>query len=108
MLAVKTDGTLWSWGVNNSGQLGDGSTTSRSSPGTVAGGGTTWKQVACGYRHALAIKTDGTLWSWGLNDNGQLGTGDTTNRSSPGSVVSNSTWKQVACGYKFSLGLAEF
>ena len=99
--AIKYDGTLWTWGINTSGSLGDGSTTARSSPGTTAGGGTNWKQVAFGADYwAAAVKTDGTLWTWGRNGFGQLGTGNTTSRSSPGTTTGAGTnWKQVACGY---------
>ena len=98
---IKTDGTLWTWGSNFYGQLGDGTTTNRSSPGTVAGGGTNWKQVSGGYLSTAAIKTDGTLWTWGSNNNGQLGDNTTTSRSSPGTVAGGgTTWKQVSgCSY---------
>jgi alpha-tubulin suppressor-like RCC1 family protein len=94
---IKTDGTLWTWGGAQSGGMGDGTTTSRSSPGTTAGGGTNWKQVAVGGMNAAAVKTDGTLWTWGVNTSGPLGTGDTTDRSSPGTTAGGGTnWKQVA------------
>jgi alpha-tubulin suppressor-like RCC1 family protein len=98
--AIKTDGTLWTWGSNTAGRLGDGTiVTSRSSPGTTAGGGTNWKQVSCGYAYTAAVKTDGTLWTWGSNISGQLGTGTTTNRSSPGTTTGGGTnWREVACG----------
>ena len=97
--AVKTDGTLWTWGRNSSGQLGTGTTTSRSSPGTTAGAGTTWCQVGSGYSHTAAVKTDGTLWTWGRNSSGQLGTGTTTSRSSPGTTAgAGTTWCQVSAG----------
>jgi len=97
--AIKTDGTLWTWGDNTSGTLGIGTTVDRSSPGTTAGGGTNWKQVAVGLSSMAAIKTDGTLWTWGLNDTGQLGTGNTTARSSPGTTAGGgTTWKQVDIG----------
>jgi alpha-tubulin suppressor-like RCC1 family protein len=96
---IKTDGTLWTWGFNNTGQLGDGTITNRSSPGTTAGGGTDWKQVSCGYRSTIAIKNDGSLWTWGHNSTGQLGTGNTTSRSSPGTTAGGGTnWKQVSIG----------
>ena len=96
--AIKTDGTLWIWGQNSSGSLGDGTTIDRSSPVTVAGGGTTWSQVACGYFIVAAVKTDGTLWSWGDNSYGALGDGTVVNKSSPISITSNSKWSQIASG----------
>lgn len=97
--AIKQDGTLWMWGFNSNGVLGVGDTTNRSSPVTVAGGGTTWKQVSIAIEHSAAIKTDGTLWTWGRNVDGELGTGDTIARSSPGTTVAGGTdWKQVTTG----------
>jgi alpha-tubulin suppressor-like RCC1 family protein len=101
--AIKTDGTLWTWGQNNYGQLGDNTTTNRLTPVTTLVGGTNWKQVACGSFHTTAIKTDGTLWTWGRNSYGQLGinlAGTTNGRSTPVTTFSGGTnWKQVACGY---------
>ena len=97
--AIKTDGTLWTWGRNTSGQLGDNTTTQRLTPVTTFAGGTNWKQVACGGEYIAAIKTDGTLWTWGRNNNGQLGTNDLTNRSTPVTTFAGGTnWKQVAGG----------
>lgn len=99
MAAVKTDGTLWTWGRNNRGQLGDGTTTNRSSPGTTAGGGTDWKQISCKNSMAAAIKNDGTLWTWGENSSGQLGDGTITARSSPGTTASGGTnWRSIGAG----------
>lgn len=106
--AVKTDGTLWAWGHNSLGQLGDGTTTNRSSPVTTVGGGTNWKQVSTGAFHTAAIKTDGTLWTCGYNSGGRLGDGTTTNRSSPIQPINNlSNWKQVSCGYNFTTAVAQ-
>ena len=99
--AIKTDGTLWTWGANFSGALGNNTTINRSSPGTTAGGGTNWKQVSAGgyYSTMTAIKTDGTLWTWGNNITGQLGDGTTTTRSSPGTTAGGGTnWSQVSVG----------
>jgi alpha-tubulin suppressor-like RCC1 family protein len=94
---VKTDGTLWTWGLNSSGQLGLSDTTSRSSPVQV-GTLTNWKQIFAGTSHTACVKTDGTLWTWGLNSSGQLGLSDTTSRSSPVQVGTLTNWKQVSCG----------
>ena len=98
--AIKTDGTLWTWGANGFGQLGLGNITHRSSPVQV-GSGTNWKQVwANGIGNTFAIKTDGTLWAWGHNASfGMLGLGDLTHRSSPVQVGSGTNWKQVTAGY---------
>jgi len=103
---IKTDGTLWTWGKNTdalnngSGQLGNASTTNTSTPVTTFAGGTNWKQVTSGQLHTAAIKTDGTLWAWGLNNTGQLGTNNTTNRSTPVTTFAGGTnWKQVSAGF---------
>jgi alpha-tubulin suppressor-like RCC1 family protein len=91
---------LYSTGYNNYGQLGDGTTTNRTSPVPTIAGGTTWKLVdGTHYNGSVAaIKTDGTLWTWGYNANGELGLGNTTNRSSPTQVGSSTTWKTVNTG----------
>ena len=99
--AIKTDGTLWSWGRNTYGQLADNTTTTRSTPVTTFAGGNNWKQVACSGYSAAAIKTDGTLWTWGggLTNRGGLGTNDTINRLTPVTTFAGGTnWKQVASG----------
>jgi hypothetical protein len=94
--AIKTDGTLWTWGYNTFGVLGDGTEIYRSSPGQTAVSGTNWAQVSSGGYHMMAIKTDGTLWTWGKNDQGQLGTNDRTHRSQPVQTVTGGTnWSQV-------------
>jgi alpha-tubulin suppressor-like RCC1 family protein len=97
--AIKTDGTLWLWGRDNYGQLGDNSVSNKSSPVQTISAGTNWKQVSSGAGHTAAIKTDGTLWLWGLNGFGQLGDNSISNKSSPVQTVSAGTnWKQVVCG----------
>lgn len=98
-MAIKTDGTLWVWGYNHFGQLGDGTTTPRSTPIQI--GGTNWKQVVGGYYTIAAIKTDGTLWSWGSNAYSALGQNYSipTAISSPLQITGGGTnWKQVWCG----------
>ena len=98
MACIKTDGTLWTWGKNSGGQLGDNTTTNRSSPVQTVSGGTNWKSVAAGNSIVASIKTDGTLWTWGENNNGVLGNNAITNRSSPVQTVAAGTnWKFVAC-----------
>ena len=102
-LAIKTDGSLWTWGFNNAGQLGDNTTTNRSTPVTTFAGGTNWKSVAGGEGHTAAIKTDGSLWTWGGGGTGCLGTNDTTSRSTPVATFAGGTnWKSVACGSRYT------
>jgi alpha-tubulin suppressor-like RCC1 family protein len=97
--AIKTDGTLWTWGLGNSGRLGTNDLTQRNTPVTTFAGGTNWKQVSSGSYHTAAIKTDGTLWTWGRGTSGQLGTNDITNRSTPVTTFAGGTdWKQVSSG----------
>ena len=103
-MALKTDGTIWTWGYNNVGQLGDGTTTYRSSPIQV-GALTTWLEVACGRYSSFAIKTDGTLYAWGYNYWGMLGLGNTINRSSPVQVGALTTWSKVASGGNFTIAI---
>ena len=67
--SIKTDGTLWAWGRNNFGQLGQGNITSYSSPVQI-GALTDWSLVGAGNEHVLAVKTDGTLWAWGAKRSG--------------------------------------
>ena len=95
--AIKVDGTLWTWGYNGYGQLGDGTTDSKSSPIQTMAGGTNWKYVSCGGGHIVAAKTDGTIWAWGSNYDGQLGDESTTLKSSPIQVM-GSTWAEVSAG----------
>ena len=90
--AIKTDGTLWMWGNNNSGCLGDNSTVLRSSPVQLPG--TTWANMTSSCYSTIAVKTDGTLWTWGRNGQGSMGVNQPTNykRSSPVQIGSNTNW----------------
>lgn len=95
--AIKTDGTLWSWGYNNIGQLGQGDLVSRSSPVQV-GADTNWQQI-CGIGvSTYALKTTGTLWAWGLNNHGQLGDNTAIARSSPVQVGALTDWYLLPSG----------
>lgn len=98
-VGLKTDGTLWSWGYNGYGQLGHGDTTTRSTPVQI-GSTTTWSKLPSRGGHGGscygAIQSDGTLWMWGDNAYGQLGTNDRTTRSVPTKVGTSSDWKSVS------------
>jgi len=99
MAAIKTDGTLWTWGSGSFGVLGNNSAISRSSPIQTISAGTNWSQVAAGYNHMAAVKTDGTLWLWGRNNYGQLGDSTFNDRSSPiQTVAGDTTWRVVSAG----------
>ena len=96
-VVIQSNGTLWSWGRNQFGQLGLTILTTRSSPIQI-GTESYWTQVACGYIHTLAIQSNSTLWSWGSNASGQLGLNTSTNHSSPTQVGALSVWAQIALG----------
>lgn len=104
-LARKADGNLYSWGANLFGQLGDGTSISRTSPALVSGGSTLWKQVASGDQFVVALRSDGTLWSWGLNQVGQLGDGTTTNRAAPAKIGTATDWVFVAAGKRHAFAI---
>lgn len=103
-LAVRTDGALYAWGWNRSGQLGDATRLDRTAP-TRIGSGSDWTAVAAGEYHSLAIKADGTLWAWGLNTDGQLGLGDTNLRLQPVQVGKDKNWTAVVAGKNHTLAL---
>jgi alpha-tubulin suppressor-like RCC1 family protein len=109
-LALKDDGTVWAWGLNLVGQLGDGTTIERLTPvqvGVPPLSGVT--AVAGGNNHSLALKSDGTVWTWGWNINGQLGDGTTTDRNTPAVVPiqSVSGVKALAAGQNYSVALKD-
>jgi alpha-tubulin suppressor-like RCC1 family protein len=106
VLAVREDGTLWAWGHNSSGQLGDGTNTSRNVPVQV-GRGADWEVVSAGRIASLAIRTNGTLWAWG---EGMLGDGLSTRvRVLPIQIGSGDDWLYVDIGptYNFVMALRE-
>lgn len=86
-LAVKTDGSLWAWGWNGLGELGDGTTMSSPNPRKIDVG---YTSVGAGTMHSAAIKSDGSLWAWGYNANGQIGDGSTSGSRVP---------KMIGTGY---------
>jgi len=100
------DGTLWAWGRNDDGQLGDGTTTSRSTPVKITGVSNV-KSVAAGYDHTVVLTTDGKVYTWGNNSNGQLGDGSTAGRATPAQVISAniSNIQAIDAGYKYTIAL---
>lgn len=95
-LAIGLDGTLWAWGDNTYGQLGDGTTTAKSSPIQV-GSESTWSTVANGERYSVALKSDGSLWAWGSNFYGEIGNGTALNNYSVPQQIGNLTnWRWIS------------
>jgi alpha-tubulin suppressor-like RCC1 family protein len=102
---IKTDGTLWCWGGGTGPQFGsfgdnrggNSSAFNTTSPKQV-GTNTDWSLVNTSYHSSFAIKTDGTLWSWGKNTSGQLGQNNIIHRSSPTQIGSNTNWSKLASG----------
>jgi alpha-tubulin suppressor-like RCC1 family protein len=107
-VALKSDGTVWTWGWNRDGQLGDGTATRRSTPVQVIGlTGVT--AISAGGYHTVAVKSDGTVWAWGQNLFGQLGDGTSgvnAKKSTPVQVTGLGGVIAVACGSQFTIALA--
>ncbi|NWF84209.1 MAG: hypothetical protein HXY18_10305 [Bryobacteraceae bacterium] len=105
VLALRNDGTVWCWGSNDSGQCGDGTSgNQRPTPVQVAGlSGVI--AIAAGGSHSLAVKSDGAVWAWGSNSNGQLGDGTTSGAFLPRQVPGLTGVVSAAGGYAHSLVL---
>jgi alpha-tubulin suppressor-like RCC1 family protein len=101
-LAVRSDGSLWAWGLGTTGQLGNNAVITRSSPVQV-GVDTNWLAASAGGTHSLALKTDYTLWGWGQSNLGQAGFTSLINISNP-VQIGTSSWSQISAGIDFSLG----
>jgi alpha-tubulin suppressor-like RCC1 family protein len=100
-LGIKTNGTLWAWGSQANGKLGDGVNNVNGyvlKPLQI-GVDTNWSKISAGDNHSAAIKTTGTLWTWGAAGNGQLGNGTTTPTiTAPTQIGSDTNWSDVSCG----------
>ena len=95
-LVIKSDGTLWAWGVNYDGHLGQNNQVKYSSPVQIPG--TTWNYINKPYSSTSAIKTDGTAWVWGKNAFGQLAQNNTNNGYSSPVQIPGTTWKKIHSG----------
>lgn len=91
-VAIKSDGTLWTWGNNGT------------TPAQV-GSDNNWQSVSCKGFYVVALKTDGTMYAWGENTYGELGLGDNTNRSSPVQIGTDNHWQLVSCGLEHTMAL---
>ncbi|MCP3951093.1 MAG: hypothetical protein GY697_02570, partial [Desulfobacterales bacterium] len=107
VLALKTDGTLWAWGENRYGQLGLGTVIEEILSPQQIGDDTDWEFISAGYEHTQALKTDGTLWTWGQNRYGQLGDGTVIEEihNSPQQIGDATDWGFVSGGVKHGLAL---
>jgi alpha-tubulin suppressor-like RCC1 family protein len=104
-LAVKTNGTLWTWGNGQFGQLGNGLFSSATPNVIQIGTANDWLTVSAGNRFSLAIKTTGTLWSWGLNNIGQLGINNLVDQNLPIQVGTANNWMKIDAGNQHSLAI---
>ena len=110
-IALKNDGTVWAWGYNGYGQLGNNSTSDSTVPVQVGGGTVSGNflhgaiAIAAGYRHSIALKSDGTVWDWGSNSNGQLGNNTTTDSLFPIQVNTITGLVSLAAGNYHSAAL---
>lgn len=101
-LALQNDNSLWSWGYNANGELGNGGGSDQISQ---IGTATDWTGIGAGQNHSLAVKSDGTLWSWGSNNYGQLGLGNLLSVNVPTQVGNDTDWVSVGAGGQFSCAI---
>jgi alpha-tubulin suppressor-like RCC1 family protein len=106
-IAIKTDGTIWAWGHDGYGQLGNGIASPSPAPTLPVQIGTdsTWTAISAGESHNLALKSNGTLWSWGRNSQGQLGIGSLADNYVPVQVGTANNWAEIAAGSFHSLAI---
>ena len=106
VLALDKNGRAWAWGYNVFGQIGDNSTTIRTTPVSVAGAAKTFCKISGGTQHALAIDKNGRVWAWGYNTNGQLGNNSSANQLTPVSVAGTvKTFCEISAGNLHSLAI---
>jgi alpha-tubulin suppressor-like RCC1 family protein len=103
-MAVKTDGTLWAWGNNNGGQLGDGTKENKNKPVKIMDGvAAVSASGSLSFRFTLALKTDGTVWGWGWNNNGEIGDGTNKQKVSPVKVMDDAVY--ISAGHTTSFAI---
>lgn len=103
-LGIKSDGTLWAWGFNDYGQLGNGTNTNQFTPIQI-GTRTDWVDIAVGWNFSLGITSDGKLWSWGANYNLTLGYPTQTDTNLPAQVGTATNWVSISAGQRHAFGI---
>lgn len=103
-VALKNDGTLWTWGFNGLSQLGLGNNVDHYEPVQISPENN-WAYIASGYDHSFAIKTDGTLYAWGGNFAGEIGNGTLTNFNPLQKIGNDNDWQEIAAGQNHSIAL---
>ena len=104
-VAIKPNGTLWAFGYNFDGRLGDGTESNIRTNAVKINSSSNWQSIEANYSHTLALKTDGTLWAWGNNEFGQLGDGTKIRKNQPTQVGSEMNWAYISIGLGHSLAI---
>jgi alpha-tubulin suppressor-like RCC1 family protein/flagellar hook assembly protein FlgD len=105
-LAVGVDGSLYAWGSNNNGALGDGTSAPSYYPKKI-GSDSTWVSVSAGSSYSFGLKSDGTLWGWGSNAGGYLGDDTTDDKNVPTRIGEDTTWKSISTGGYYTVSLKQ-
>lgn len=106
-VALKTDGSLWGWGSDSSGELTGVVKRGLATTPVRLGNENDWAELSVGASHGMALKTNGSLWTWGQNNYGQIGDGTTSNRFSPFEILPGSRWRASAAGSFNSYALGD-
>lgn len=104
-MALKEDGTVWTWGNNGYGELGDGTQNTIPKNPVQVKGLSDIITIDAGDNFSFAVKKDGTVWAWGRNDYSQLGDGDSSNKNTPEQIEGLSGIVDIACGSSFAIAL---
>jgi alpha-tubulin suppressor-like RCC1 family protein len=103
-VALEKDGTLWAWGSNQYGQLGNGTDQNSNVPVQLRTDAT-WQSVSTRWGHTVAITRDGTIWAWGHNAFGELGNGTNTDRLLPVQIGTDGEWLSASAGTRHTVAV---